>query len=113
MASSIIRGRYLISRAGVDADSSTVISDGAIFQRDGIIEDVGRYDDLKAQYNADDVIGGPNHIVFPGLANCHHHGRGVSTFQLGSCDDALEMWTLSGLGRRPVDHYLMTLYTAL
>ena len=74
---------------------------------------MGRYDDLKAQYNADDVIGGPNHIVFPGLANCHHHGRGVSTFQLGSCDDALEMWTLSGLGRRPVDHYLMTLYTAL
>ena len=113
MPSSIIRGRYLISRAGADADSSVVISDGALFQRDGVIEDVGRYEDLKARYETDDVIGGPNHIVFPGLVNCHHHGRGVSTFQLGSCDDALEMWTLSGLGRRPVDNYLMTLYTAL
>ena len=52
-------------------------------------------------------------MVFPGLVNAHHHGRGVSTFQMGTCDDSLETWILSGWGRRPYDHYLMTLYTAL
>ena len=41
MASSLIRGKYVICRAGNDADSSTIITDGAVFQRDGLIEEVG------------------------------------------------------------------------
>ena len=45
--------------------------------------------------------------------NTHHHGRGVTTLQMGTCDDCLEVWILAGWGRRPYDHYLMTLYTAL
>ncbi len=32
---------------------------------------------------------------------------------MGTCDDSLETWILAGWGRRPYDHYLMTLYTAL
>ena len=52
-------------------------------------------------------------MVFPGLVNAHHHGRGVTTLQMGICDDSLETWILAGWGRRPADHYLMTLYTAL
>ena len=32
---------------------------------------------------------------------------------MGSCDDCLETWILSGWGRRPYDQYLLTLYTAL
>jgi cytosine/adenosine deaminase-related metal-dependent hydrolase len=113
MASSLIRGKYVICRAGADAESSTVLTDGAIFQRDGVIEDVGDYATLKASHQPDEEIGGPNYVVFPGLVNAHHHGRGVSTFQMGTCDDSLETWILSGWGRRPYDHYLMTLYTAL
>ena len=113
MASSLIRGKYVVVRAGPDAGSSTVIADGAIFQRDGVIEDVGPYDDLKSRYDADEEIGGQRHVVFPGLVNSHHHGRGVTTLQLGACDDSLETWILSGWGRRPDDHYLVTLYTAL
>jgi len=113
MASSLIRGKYVICRAGADAESSTVLTDGAIFQRDGVIEDVGDYATLKASHQPDEEIGGPNYVVFPGLVNAHHHGRGVSTFQMGTCDDSLETWILSGWGRRPHDHYLMTLYTAL
>ena len=113
MTSSLIRGKYVICRAGTDAAETTVISDGAVFQRDGVIVDVGPYEQLKASTDADEVIGGPNYVVFPGLVNTHHHGRGVSTLQMGSCDDCLETWILSGWGRRPEDQYLVTLYTAM
>jgi 5-methylthioadenosine/S-adenosylhomocysteine deaminase len=113
VSSSLVHGKYLVARAGTDAGSSAVIADGALFQRDGVIEDVGRYEDLKPRYDSDEEIGGDNFLVIPGLANAHHHGRGVSTFQLGTCDDCLETWILAGWGRRPLDHYLMTLYTAL
>ena len=108
MASSHIRGKYVVSRAGTDANSSTVITDGALFQRDGVIEEVGAYNDLKSRHDADEEIGGQDYIVFPGLVNAHHHGRGVTTFQLGTRDVSLEMYILGAWGRRPHDHYLMT-----
>ena len=41
MSSSLVRGKYIVCEAGTDADSSVVIADGAVFQRHGIIEDVG------------------------------------------------------------------------
>ena len=113
MSTSIVRGGYVICEAGVDAGSSRVISDGAVFQRGGIIEAVGAYDDIKSAHQADEELGGPGYLVMPGLVNAHHHGRGVSTFQMGCIDDCLETWILSGWGRRPYDHYLMTLYTAI
>jgi cytosine/adenosine deaminase-related metal-dependent hydrolase len=113
MSSSLVHGKYLVARAGIDAASSTVIANGALFQRDGIIEDVGLYEELKSRHYPDEEVGGANYLVFPGLVNSHHHGRGVTTFQLGTCDDCLETWILAGWGRRPCDYYLMTLYTAL
>ncbi len=113
MSTSIIRGKYVICEAGVDAQTSKVISDGAVFQRDGVIEAVGAYDEIKSAHQADEELGGPGFVVMPGLVNAHHHGRGVSTFQMGCIDDCLETWILSGWGRRPHDHYLMTLYTAI
>ena len=113
MPTSLIRGKYIICRAGSDAESSTVIANGAVFQRDGVIEQVGTYEDLKASCNADEEIGGPNYVVFPGLVNSHHHGRGVTSLQMGYCDNSLETWILNGWTRRPHDHYLMTLFTAM
>ena len=113
MATSMVRGKYVICEAGTGESGSRVITDGAVFQRDGVIEAVGPYDDLKATQQADQEVGGPGFVVMPGLVNAHHHGRGVSTFQMGSTDGCLETWILSGWGRRPHDHYLMTLYTAV
>ena len=81
MSTSIIRGKYVICEAAVDGQSSRVITDGAVFQRDGVIEAVGDYDEIKAAHQADEELGGPGYVVMPGLVNAHHHGRGVSTFQ--------------------------------
>ena len=113
MTSSLIRGKYVICRAGNDAETTTVVSDGAVLQRDGVILDVGPYEQLRTTSDVDEVIGGPNHVVFPGLVNTHHHGRGVTSFQMGGCDPSLEAFIISAWGRRPYDHYLMTLYTAM
>ena len=112
MATSMIRGRYVISEAGTDAGHSRVISDGAVLQRNGVIEAVGSYEDLKDR-PVDEVIGGPRFVVMPGLVNSHHHGRGVSTLQMGTVDGCLESWIVEGWGRRAVDWRLITLYTAI
>ena len=112
MPSSLIRGKYILTAAG-DTGQITTLSDAAVYQEDGLIVAVGPYDQLKARYSADTELGGPNYSIIPGLVNSHHHGRGVTTLQMGTCDDCLEVWILAGWGRRPYDHYLMTLYTAL
>ncbi len=111
MASSLIRGKYLLSPA---SDGSTAsLTDAAVYQEDGLIREVGPWEELRARLQPDEEVGGPNYAIIPGLVNSHHHGRGVTTLQMGTCDDCLELWILDGWGRRPYDHYLMTLYTAL
>ena len=111
MATSLIRGKHLISPAS--NGETTVLSDAAVYQEDGVIREVGAYQDLRARYQPDAELGGTGYAIIPGLVNSHHHGRGVTTLQMGTCDDCLELWILDGWGRRPYDHYLMTLYTAL
>jgi cytosine/adenosine deaminase-related metal-dependent hydrolase len=110
MPSSLIRGKYLIAKV-VDREQAQVIEDGAAFQRDGVIVEVGRYDDLAARYTPDRVFGSPEHVVIPGLIDGHHH-QGLTPFQLGVTDDALEPWLLKRMGGRRVDPYLDTLYSA-
>ena len=112
MPTSLIRGRYVICEAGTGDSGSRVISDGAVLQRDGVIEAVGTYDELRDR-EADEVIGGSRFLVMPGMTNAHHHGRGVSTFQFGTVDGCLEPWIVQGWGRRPVDWHLITLYSAI
>ena len=90
-----------------------MIADGAVLQRDGVIDEVGPYEHLRTSADVDEVIGGPNYVVFPGLVNSHHHGRGVTSFQMVGCDGCLETFTINGWGRRPYDHYLTSLYTAM
>ena len=111
MASSLIRGKYVIARV-LDRHRAEVIEDGAVFQRDGTIVEVGPYRDLASRHQADEVLGSPEHVVLPGLVNGHHH-VGLTPFQLGTPDMALELWGPTRLlTRRPVDLYLDTLYSA-
>ena len=111
MVSSLIRGKYVVTRV-IDDNASEIIPDGAIFQRDGDIVEVGSFADLKARYTSDEVIGSGNQVVMPGLVNAHHH-VGLTPFQLGNLDLALEPWIVVRSMNRDVDNYLDALYCAI
>ena len=49
------------------------ISNGGLFIRDGVIEQVGHSADLPNQSEADTVLDLTDHVVIPGLVNTHHH----------------------------------------
>jgi len=51
MPSSLVRGKYVVCKVNDDS-SSQIIEDGAVFQRDGEIVDIGTYSDIKAKYSA-------------------------------------------------------------
>ena len=72
MASSLVRGKYVVTRV-LDDNTSEVIEDGAVFQRDGEIVEVGAYDELRARHTPDEEIGSHGYVVVPGLINAHHH----------------------------------------
>ena len=110
MASSLIRGKYVICKV-TSRTAAEVIEDGAVFQRDGTIVAVGKYQELATQYQPDEVIGSDEHVVLPGFVNSHHH-VGLTPFQLGSPDHPLELWFASRMAARNVDPYLDTLYSA-
>ncbi len=110
MASSLIRGKYVVAKVKSRIEAE-VIPDGAVFQRDGVIVDVGPYADLAARHRPDEVLGSPDHVVVPGFVNGHHH-VGLTPFQLGSPDYPLELWFASRMAARAVDPYLDTLYSA-
>ena len=81
MSSSLIRGKYIIGRV-IENDRAEVIENGAIFQRDGKIVEIGAYEDLSGRHQPDEVLGDGSHVVVPGFVNGHHH-VGVTPFQLG------------------------------
>src|SRR5499427_3142020 len=110
MASSLIRGKYVVAKV-LSRTEASVIPDGAVFQRDGAIVDVGPYADLAARHRPDVTLGSPEHVVVPGFVNGHHH-VGLTPFQLGSPDYPLELWFASRMAARNVDPYLDTLYSA-
>jgi cytosine/adenosine deaminase-related metal-dependent hydrolase len=87
------------------------MNDGAVFQRDGRIVEVGPYRLLREKYRPEVILGSTRDVVIPGLINCHHH-VGLTPFQLGVPDLPLELWGIARRGTRPVDPYLDTLYSA-
>ena len=110
MSSSLVRGKYVICTTTAEGDAK-VIEDGAVFQRDGEIVDVGPYGDLKGRHQADEEIGSTHHVVFPGLVNAHHH-VGLKPFQLGSMERSFELGSAERLGEKQADKYLETLWCA-
>src|SRR5438094_9243629 len=110
MASSLIRGKYVVAKV-TSRTEAEVIADGAVFQENGIVVDVGPYAALAARHRPDAVLGSSDHVVVPGFVNGHHH-VGLTPFQLGSPDYALELWFASRMAARAVDPYLDTLYSA-
>ncbi len=56
----------------VDA-ASTVIQNGAVAIRDGVVQDVGTARQIFARYRATDVIDSPGCTIMPGWVNTHTH----------------------------------------
>jgi len=110
MATTLIRGKYVVCKVTGRHDAQ-VIEDGAVFQRDGTIVEVGPYAELAARHRADETLGSPGHVVLPGFVNSHHH-VGMTPLQMGSPDHPLELWWVSRLSKRDVDLYLDTLHSA-
>ena len=110
MPSSLIRSKYVVVKVDSRTDAR-VIADGAVFQRDGVVIEVGPYPELQGRYRPDEVLGSSEHVVVPGFVNAHHH-VGLTPLQLGSPDHPLELWFASRMVARDVDPYLDTLYSA-
>ncbi|MEE9262539.1 MAG: amidohydrolase family protein [Dehalococcoidia bacterium] len=111
MASSLVRGKYVICKV-TGPDSADVVTDGAVYQEDGKIVEVGAYEELKVRHPSVEVIGSPGHVVIPGLVNDHDH-VGFSSIQLGVPHAPLELSGLGRIGARQLDPYLEHLHGAI
>ncbi|MEM4436740.1 MAG: hypothetical protein QXO22_07335, partial [Thermosphaera sp.] len=65
----VVYGKYVITLDQADR----VISRGAVVVKDGVIIDVGYEGDILSMYKAEEVIDRRNHVVIPGLVDCHTH----------------------------------------
>ncbi|PYM06695.1 MAG: amidohydrolase [Candidatus Rokuibacteriota bacterium] len=108
---SLIRGRYLLQKSE-PPETTHLVDDAAVFQRDGVIVEVGPYAELRARHPETRELGSRHHLVMPGLVNAHHHG-GLSNRLLGCADGPLELWLSEMWARRDVDPYLDTLWGCL
>ena len=66
---------YLIANGTVITlgDENEIIEDGAVYVKDGKIEDVGKSSELKDQYDCPVRINAENQVVMPGFICTHHH----------------------------------------
>ena len=112
-ATTLVRGRYVLTRVEHDGVARLLTNAAVAVAAHGAISEVGAYDDLRSRHPDADVIGDGSQFILPGLVNAHHHGRGVSYLQLGQPDGALETWLNLAWGRKPMDSYLMGLYTLM
>ncbi len=77
----VVKGDYIISMD----EKQTVISNGAVAVRDGLIVALGAADEISAAYSASETLSGDNRIVMPGLINGHSHA--AMTLLRGVADD--------------------------
>jgi hypothetical protein len=88
-----VMGTLLLRHATVlvtmDSDRRE-IHDGAMFARDGWIEQVGKTEDLPD--TADEIVDLKDHVVVPGLINTHHHLYQTLTRAVPGTQDA-ELFT--------------------
>ena len=112
MNDKILRGGSVVCDAR--CRDGAVISDGAVAVHGDTITHVGPFAQIRARFMHAEVIGTTQHVVLPGLINTHHHGWGVTPFQLGAKDELLESWILQFVrAMRPLDPYLDTLWADL
>jgi cytosine/adenosine deaminase-related metal-dependent hydrolase len=109
----------------VESWDRTPIENGAFYEEEGRVVDVGAYDALLERHPEAERIGDPQRVVMPGFVNAHSHGRGLTTYQMGQPDEPLEMriiematrpeWGAGSADRKAsgYDPYRDTLYACL
>ena len=88
----IVRAGQLVTH--MDAGVWSTLDDGAVLVEAGRVAEIGHYDAIRALRPDVDVVGSRDHVALPGLVNAHHHGLGLTSFQLGVLDRPLETWML-------------------
>ena len=104
MNDSIIFGKYLVAKIQ-DKHSAEVLHDSAIYQKDGMVIEIGNKDEIFQKYPNAPIIGSSNSLVMPGLINAHDH-LGMSGIQMGIPYLPLELNGLARFGSRMLDPYL-------
>lgn len=110
MSSVLIRGRYVVTDPA-RLPAAGMVEDGFLLIEDGVVAEAAPWRDDAPK--ADCSLGNQRALVIPGLANCHHHGRGLTAVQLGAPDGPLETWLPEFLGLPPLDVYADTLWANL
>ena len=110
MSQGMLIGGWIVTGV-VDRHTATVLRDGALVHRDGLVVEVGPREEMRRKYPGLAEEGSPDDVILPGFVNSHHH-VGLTPLQLGSPDYALELWFASRLSARGIDLYLDTLYSA-
>jgi len=82
MTTLLIKNAYIVTMD----DHQREITEGGLFIRDGIIEQVGVTRDLPS--TADEVLDLTGHVVLPGLVNTHHHFYQTLTRAVPAAQDA-------------------------
>jgi len=77
----IVEGSYVVTMD----ENQSVIKDGAVASKDGLIVALGPAKDINSQYTAAEHVPGDNRIVMPGLVNGHSHA--AMTLLRGVADD--------------------------
>jgi len=110
MASSLIRGKYVVVKVESRTEAR-VIADGAVFQRDGVVVEVGPYAELQARHRPDEVLGSASTWWCPASSTA------ITTSASRPCSSALRPCARALVrephDRRDVRSYLDTLYFRL
>jgi 5-methylthioadenosine/S-adenosylhomocysteine deaminase len=112
MTQKLIRASHVIADP-TRLSSGGLIENGAVAVQDDRIAAVGSYAELSERYPDAETIGSERQVAIPGLVNTHHHGWGLSSFQLGALDDYLESWIIDIWQLPLVDAYLDCLWSDL
>jgi cytosine/adenosine deaminase-related metal-dependent hydrolase len=104
----ILTGDYVVEKAG-----AAPIADGAVVIENERVTEIMPAARAQSLYSDATFLGGPGHVVIPGLIDAHQHGRGVTNIQRGVADGQLELWLTRLRGLWPMDVYLTTAIAAV
>ena len=80
------------------------IADGALIQEDGVITEIGTYEDMRRNQPHIPVVGSGRKVMLPGFVHAHHH-VGLTPVQLGSPDMPLALWFVTRMAARNVNPF--------